>query len=69
LSNDPNDDALLDIALAVADGGVIPWEEVRERLASENAGAVDALQAVSRLTLARRSPSDSTLAVPSRWAI
>ena len=67
LSNDPNDDALLDIALAVADGGVIPWEEVRERLASENAGAVDALQAVSRLTLARRSPSDSTLAVPSRW--
>jgi serine/threonine protein kinase len=67
LSNEPNDDALIDIALAVADGGEIPWKEVRERLASENAGVVDALQAVSRLSLARRSPADSTLAVPSRW--
>ena len=55
LSNEPNDDALIDIALAVADGGEIPWEEVRERLDSENAGVADALRAVSQPVVPRPS--------------
>ena len=42
MSNEPNDDALIDIALAVADGGEIPWEEVRDWFHAER-NYVDAL--------------------------
>jgi hypothetical protein len=64
---DPIDDVLLDIALAVADRSDLPWQQLRDQLPSRDAAVVEALQAVSRLSLARRAPSEADSFAPSRW--
>jgi hypothetical protein len=67
LTNDPRDDALIDIALAVANGGDVSWNDVRAQLTTDDLAVVDALQTVSRLALARRPPSDAAPFTPTRW--
>jgi hypothetical protein len=67
LNSEPRDEALLDIALAVADGGEISWHDVRTQFPPEDAAVVSALQAVSHLTTARRSSVDPPPVTLTRW--
>jgi hypothetical protein len=67
LNSDPRDEALLDIALAVAEGGEISWDDVRTQLPPEDAAVVNALQSVNRLATARRSLTNPQPVAFSRW--
>lgn len=65
MSDEPADDTLLDIALAVADGSDVSWAAVREQAPAGDAAVIDALEAVSRL--ARRPSSEPDPMALSRW--
>jgi eukaryotic-like serine/threonine-protein kinase len=66
LTNETGDEALLDIALAVADGNQIPDHAFGGQLNSEDVAIVDALRLVSRLAQVRRSSAAVPFA-PTRW--
>jgi hypothetical protein len=66
LKNESGEDALLDIALAVANGNQVSEKDFGRQLNSEDIAVVDALRVVSQLADARRSSARAPFA-PARW--
>ena len=67
MSSDPTGDALLAIAMTVADGGDIEWSTVRGQVQPTDTAIIDALQVVSELAARRRADAIQQPFVPARW--
>jgi hypothetical protein len=65
-TEDREDDPLLEIALAVADGNQLSWELLRQQVSAEDAAVLDALRGVRSL-VSSRPTADPRLTAPHRW--